>query len=172
VKVDRGDFCTIGDCSVGSGRTGDLPHSTQLRTLLFLLDVETAELFDGPHFNWQPGPFGPVSPAVSTLLHELGDQGLVVVRRLGRRNRMFRTSAGGYAAGVDEMAKWAETSSSYLLKMLVWSKSTDTLTLIEDEVSIRYPHMELWGDLIRLHHEFSYRNLRLLGGKSEGLVPC
>jgi hypothetical protein len=61
---------------------------TQLRTMLFMLNVEAPKVFDRPHFDWQPGPFGPVSPAVSILLDEVGDQGLAIVRRLGRQKRI------------------------------------------------------------------------------------
>jgi hypothetical protein len=114
---------------------------TQVRILLFLLDVEASHLFGGPHFHWDPGPFGPSSPAVFAMLDELSDRGSVVVSRLGRRNRVFRLAETGLASGTLELSGLGESRRDYLSQMVTWLKSVDSLTLVEDEVPRRYPEM-------------------------------
>jgi hypothetical protein len=123
------------------GRREDCLTYTQVRILLFLLDVEAPHLFDGPHFHWDPGPFGPSAPAVFAMLDELSNTGSIVVSRLRHRNRVFRLSDTGLASGTLELSEMGESRRNYLSQTVNWLKSIDALTLVEDEVSRRYPDM-------------------------------
>lgn len=115
---------------------------TDIRILLFIVDREAPHLFDGPHFQWEPSPFGPTARALFLVLDELSDEGFITIRRLGRRPYgTCRLTDRGQTIADKIMMGLEASTAEWLRRTCLWVTSIDTLQLLEDEMPAKYPEM-------------------------------
>ena len=106
------------------------------------MDREAPSLFGGPHFQWEPGPFGPKAPSLLVVMDELAGRGFIKIMRLGRQAYgIYRLTDRGQAIAAKAMKRLKASARDWLRGTCQWVTSTDTLQLVEDEIPTRYPEM-------------------------------
>ncbi len=113
---------------------------TQVQKVLFLLDREASELFDGPHFDFVPYDYGPYDRTVYDVIDDLSRQGLVRELDLGRY-RNYVLTAKGLEIGSARFEDLTPKAQSFLGRMVDWVRSLNFQQLLA-AMYRKYPDMQ------------------------------
>ena len=121
---------------------GAIHTPVQIQKLLFLLDDNLSEAFDGPHFDFQPYDYGPFDKNVYATLDELSRDSLVeILETPGRVWRRYRLTLDGQSNGDELMSSLSENAIDYLGKISKFVRTTPFAKLVS-AIYKAYPDMK------------------------------
>ena len=114
-------------------------NALQIQNLLFLIDREIAADIGGPHFDFEPYPYGPYDPSVLETVERLVAEGKVVVDRTGPYWVCFATPAG-FGEGLVELDRMIGPASRFVTTASGWVLAQPFWQLLA-AIYRRYPEM-------------------------------
>ena len=116
-------------------------HSpVQVQKLLFLLDREAPQLFDGSRFNFEPYNYGPFDKAVYQVLDELDEAELVTIRS-GGWQRTYALTPTGQNEGDHLLGELSDSAKDYIRRVSAFVLKLNFLQLVS-AIYKAYPDMQ------------------------------
>ena len=135
-RMQRSDLVLL---AVAAGGREAHFNAVQLQKLLFLVDKEAAQWFDGPIFDFRPCQYGPFDEAVYRELDELIRRGFIQIGHGGAYPR-YSITPSGYTHGSSMLEGLPSSLRRYLEKAAQWVLSV-TLAQLLLAIYRRYPEM-------------------------------
>jgi len=105
--------------AMAGGGEGARFNAVQLENLLLLIDREIAGDIGGPHFNFEPFPFGPYDAEVLATIDGLASEGKAVIDG-GNPYWMCRATSDGFADGRSELDEMTRSASRFVEAAAAW----------------------------------------------------
>lgn len=131
----REDFIALA-MAPADGEPWSLPY---LQRLLFLLDTRLDTL-GGPHFDFKPYDYGPMSNEVRPCLEHMRHAGLVIVEGGGWVLSRFRLTWKGQEHGRALLAGISTKDGEYVQHIAAWIRPL-TFTELSAAMQSSYPEM-------------------------------
>lgn len=136
--MQRSDFVLAAMAPAGT----DAYTPVQIQKLLFLLDMNVADVTGGPHFNFVPHDYGPFDKNVYRELEALSHADLVeIAPSIGRGTKTYRLTSSGVEKGTGALHALAHPTQTYVQEASDFVRSLSFRQLVSAIYDV-YPDMK------------------------------
>ncbi len=133
--IDRSNLVLA---ALASGGEGTRVNAVQLLNLMLLIDREIADDIGGPHFTFEPYPYGPYDAAVLETVESLASNGHVYIDESGPC-WMCLTTEVGFGVGQEQLAGLPQSAARFV-SAAKWVLEQSFRSLLSG-IYERYPDM-------------------------------